>query len=401
MEGVLLLTAQYSAPVLRQQVAFCCVALMLPISLMHIGRHLSHFSRPSEQRALVRIIGMVPLFGLFSLLSLNFDGCSLYVQAGREAYEAYAIYSFLKYLVSFLGEDAQLSRRLSTKPAPFGHHKPPFCCVRPWAMGGDFLRNCKLGVLQYVMVRLTTSTLTSALESLGLYAEGLYHPKSPYFWFTFANCVSQTWALYTLVLFYHATYKDLREIRPFTKFLCIKGVVFFSWWQGLAIGVMVHKGLIRSTEFKRAERIAKGIQDLLICIEMLVAAVAFSLCFPARDYDPSLGPHRAHLPRHPSFSKSIDGAVAKDGIASPRAAHHRHHTSGQESKAGLLRGPEGGAAGGRIPPWHEAFLLVVCPTDLRDDVGSLLLSQMRDRTGRPLAPSLSKMVTKLTVGEDA
>jgi predicted secreted protein len=44
-----------------------------------------------------------------------------------------------------------------------------------------------------------------------------------------------------LVLFYHATHKELVAINPLPKFASIKGVVFASWWQSLLIGLMVHQ----------------------------------------------------------------------------------------------------------------------------------------------------------------
>jgi Organic solute transporter Ostalpha len=45
-------------------------------------------------------------------------------------------------------------------------------------------------------------------------------------------CFSQMWALYVLLLFFSATHKDMAHVHVINKFLAIKGVVFFSWWQG-------------------------------------------------------------------------------------------------------------------------------------------------------------------------
>ena len=101
------------------------------------------------------------------------------------------------------------------------------------------------------------------------------------------NC-SQIWAMYCLVLFYHACMEELAPYRPFGKFVCVKAVVFFSFWQEMAIGMAVHFGIIHGTtnpfSSYTPHDVAKGSQDFLICIEMFIAAIAHHFAFHYRDF---------------------------------------------------------------------------------------------------------------------
>jgi len=50
--------------------------------------------------------------------------------------------------------------------------------------------------------------------------------------------VSVALAFYGLMCFYHGTEKELEWCNPWPKFLCIKGVVFATFWQSVAITIM-------------------------------------------------------------------------------------------------------------------------------------------------------------------
>ena len=71
-----------------------------------------------------------------------------------------------------------------------------------------------------------------------MYGEGELSFGRAYVYLTLVNNASQIWAIYCLVLFYQAAHSELKPMKPFAKFVCVKAVVFFSWWQSLAIDLL-------------------------------------------------------------------------------------------------------------------------------------------------------------------
>lgn len=63
----------------------------------------------------------------------------------------------------------------------------------------------------------------------GVYADGTFELNVAYPYIVAINNVTQSVAMYCLILFYVATSAELAPMKPFPKFLCIKAVVFFSF----------------------------------------------------------------------------------------------------------------------------------------------------------------------------
>lgn len=190
------------------------------------------------QRYYMRILWMVPIYSIESWCALRFKNQKIYLETAREAYEAYVIYSFFMLLHNFLGPRPKLLERLRSKGES---HKMmfPLCCFPRMSPRG-FLRRTSFGVFQYVFLRFTIAILTLILEHVDLYGEGEWkNPKVAYIYFLIILNVSQFWAMYCLVLFYHEFKTDLKPLRPLGKFLVVKAVVFFSFWQSILISVRI------------------------------------------------------------------------------------------------------------------------------------------------------------------
>lgn len=51
-------------------------------------------------------------------------------------------------------------------------------------------------------------------------------------------------SMYFLVLFYHVTQKELKPFNPVSKFLCIKLVIMFAFWQGIIMALLGWFGVL-------------------------------------------------------------------------------------------------------------------------------------------------------------
>ncbi|KAL8609176.1 hypothetical protein ACOMHN_062417 [Nucella lapillus] len=268
------------------------VMMAVPISFWSILQHLVYYTQPDLQRHIVRVLWMVPVYALNAWFALRFPAAAIYLDTLRECYEAYVIYNFMRYLLNFLYREHPdleqiLERRRRVK------HFFPFCCLPPWPRGRVYLNRCKHGVLQYTVVRPAMTILALLCELIGKYDEGNFNFSSGWSYIAIINNASQVWAFYSLILFYMGTKEELAPINPVPKFLCVKAVVFLSFWQSLVIAALVNLDVIPSSGtwvfYDSVEEVATGLQDFLVCVEMFVAALAHCYAFPHQPFAEGVG----------------------------------------------------------------------------------------------------------------
>lgn len=303
------------------------------ISMIDISNHLMHFGEPVLQRYMIRIMWMVPIYAVESWLSLRFKDEAIYIETARECYEAYVIYSFTYFMMYYVakGDETKFLAEFAQRDRHHGAHLPPVKWVlAQWELGQEFWDKCKMGVLQYVVVRLACTLLTFILVFTKKYCNGaLTNFSCGYIYITFfVNC-SQVWAMYCLVLFYHATYQDLAPLRPFPKFLCIKAVVFFSFWQEVGIAGMVKLGWIHATLTYTTDEVADGLQDFIICIEMFLAAIAHHYYYSYHDVVKK-GQHHAGFIQA-FMESSLPTDVIQDVVVSVTPHHRGTGSSGSNT----------------------------------------------------------------------
>ncbi|EPS43490.1 hypothetical protein H072_2536 [Dactylellina haptotyla CBS 200.50] len=254
---------------------------------------LKNYRKPLLQRYVVRILLMVPIYAVTSWLSLKSITAAFFLDPVRDIYEAFTIYTFFQLLINFLGgERALIILTHGRAPIP---HLWPLNLFMPKVDISDpytFL-NIKRGILQYAWLKPVLAVTTIVMKATDTYQEGYIGLNSGYFWSGIIYNLSVTISLYSLGMFWACMHNDLKPFRPVPKFLCVKLIIFASYWQGFFLSILVWLKAIPDTPYYTRDNLAAAIQDCLICCEMPIFAIAHWYAFSWKDYaDPTISAAR-------------------------------------------------------------------------------------------------------------
>ena len=168
------------------------------------------------------------------------------------------------------------SKPMQTWPAPF------CCCCPKVRPDGRFLYLLKYGALQYVILSPLLAMIAIALASFELYEDGDLRPDRGFLYVALMQNITQLASLYALVWLYVLMDKELKPFCPLAKFLVVKSVVFFTFWQSVGLAILVKAGVIHPwgeftvggqpvfslilTPFLMFAEVQVAIQDFLVCI---------------------------------------------------------------------------------------------------------------------------------------
>ncbi|PRP83227.1 hypothetical protein PROFUN_09439 [Planoprotostelium fungivorum] len=287
-----------------------CVTLACILSAISIWRHLRNYTSPVIQKYAIRIIVMIPVYAIDSYMGLVWKAWAFYWDVIRDTYEAYVLYCFFVLMIELGGGEEAMIEQLEEKPQI--KFLMPFCCfhIKP---GRTFLHRCKQLILQYVYIKLVLTVVTFVTQLFGVYQEGNWSPKYAYLYVTIAYNVSITISLYFLVQFYEATKDILKLYKPLAKFLCIKTIVFFTFWQGILISGFSSIGLIEEHHDWSVEDISYFIESYLICVEMLPLAIVHMFTFGTSSFGDL-------IPRGDTKAGLVDSLNFRDVMHDTRAA---------------------------------------------------------------------------------
>ncbi|KAF8423096.1 organic solute transporter Ostalpha-domain-containing protein [Tirmania nivea] len=265
-------------------VAGVCSLIATLLAFVSIWLQLKNYRKPLLQRYVVRILLMVPIYAISSWVSLMSITAAMYIDPIRDVYEAFTIYTFFQLLINYLGGERALIIMTHGR-APKEHLWPMnYVLAKVDISDPHTFLAIKRGILQYAWMKPILGLAAVIMKATGTYQEGYVGLKSGYFWSGIIYNISVTVSLYSLGMFWVCTSRDLQPFRPVPKFLCVKLIIFASYWQGFFLSILVWLGVIRDVGHYTPDNLAAAIQDALICFELPGFAIAHWNAFSWKDY---------------------------------------------------------------------------------------------------------------------
>ncbi|KAG5299928.1 DUF300 domain-containing protein [Histoplasma capsulatum G186AR] len=255
------------------------------ISLISIWLQTKNYRKPLLQRYVVRILLMVPIYSVSSWVSIVSLKASAFIAPIRDIYEAFTIYTFFQLLINLVGGERALIVMTHGR-APVQHAWPLNHFLRKVDISDPhtFLA-IKRGILQYAWLKPILALASIIMKATGTYQEGYLGLSSGYLWTGIIYNISVTLSLYSLAMFWVCMHDDLKPFRPVPKFLCVKLIIFASYWQGFFLSILQWLGALpNGVAGYSPDNLAAAIQDSLICFEMPIFALTHWYAFSWHDY---------------------------------------------------------------------------------------------------------------------
>ncbi|KAF8973164.1 organic solute transporter Ostalpha-domain-containing protein [Flammula alnicola] len=280
-------------------------AYAIVTSFWLIRKHLRCYTNKREQRYIVRLLFMVPLYASISFASFLFWNHSTPIILIRDAYEAIVLTAFFYLLLMYLSHDTEEQRRifskvgLSVEADAIAIQKGQK--VAKWD-GLYFLQLMKWGVLQYC-----DNFGAVILNYIGLYCESSWALGWGHIYITIIMSVSVTIAMYCLIQLYVPVAKELAVHKPLLKLFSVKAVVFLTFWQATFLSLLSMFGIVKDTKYMTAEDVNNAISALLETFEMMVFAFLHIRAFTYKPYSkPSKGLYPSQTPQWRSLGHAMD-----------------------------------------------------------------------------------------------
>eukprot|EP00798_Chlamydomonas_sp_ICE-L_P007196 gene7195-304_t len=330
---------------------------------LQILQHLKNYTNPAIQRLVIRVVFLVPAYAVTCYLSFLYRDSAVYWQIPKDCYEAWAIYSFLSLVLSYLGGPDGIVQKSGGKALA----TPSLLCtcfLVPVPVNSVFMARCIQCCMQLALMKAICSLIILILALTGHYGYGDWSTSVGYPYLTVSYVVSCMIAYHWFLLLQSGIKELAQPVSLQLKFAYFNFVIFFTFWQSVIISLIVAAGNANPMH-------AITLSNFTIVMEMIVVALLNFIAFPASGshtvdnltvQDSKLGLFRAFLhalsigdvlseikaqfsrkdqPYALSLGYSNEGEDDSQGLL-PKGHSHSHRAGGQGLNSSSIQGdPDG------------------------------------------------------------
>lgn len=291
------------------------------LSLYQIGLQTAYLCRPNEQRYIIRILLMLPVYAISNLLQVIYYYQATYYACIGTAYAAVGLAAFCELIISYADIDLRLQRDNLRSLAP-----------KPWTWPMSWLRKCTggerggfrttgsgltyfqktfVGIFQYCFVLFTTSILAMCLHAGQRYCQASLDPAFGHVWLISFDTLSATISGYCLPHIHNSLKEDLSGHETSLKFFCVEIVLYLATYQDLLIGILLEAKVIRASTYLGTSDLSICLPSTILSVEMAIVALLHLRAYPSAVYKE----HMLNPDDHHATSKAFRCRASQTGKA--------------------------------------------------------------------------------------
>jgi hypothetical protein len=262
---------------------FCsfCIFIVFLRSGKDIYRHWQQKNQKWNYIHMIGVMIMVPLYAILSFMSLLFSKYTVYFDLIRDSYEGIALYLCFQIYVDLLGSKQIVNGMLEAHSATIYPKfiydfimkyeiTKKYLYEYPSFVRTDIYSACKYSIMQYLILRQFLSPLSCILYHYNLYIYGDFNfTTNAYPAILIISFVSIGIAFYFLGLFCNTLKEELCYYNPLKKFVCIKIIILFSFWQESILNFAILFGILDAGTNESRQYIIEIIHDFCMCLELI------------------------------------------------------------------------------------------------------------------------------------
>ncbi|KAH8746007.1 organic solute transporter Ostalpha-domain-containing protein, partial [Diaporthe sp. PMI_573] len=264
----------------------CC------LTAWQVFQHARHYTKPNEQKQIIRILLMVPVYTIACTVSIEFYKQHVYLASIYEFYESLIIAAFFLLLCQLLHPDrSTLERAFSlVEPKPW-IHPIRFLVVHIGRRNAQSMDGLKwfntiwFCVFQFCIVKFLGALVKCITEATDVYCEDSSSASHAKLWVIIIEILSLVTAMMCLLQFYQQTKKELEAHQSLLKFIAIKLVVFLFYVQNFIFSLLTKEdGPIKPTATTSYPSWAVGVPNTILCFEMAAVSILHIFAYPHEPY---------------------------------------------------------------------------------------------------------------------